>query len=124
VCLENPLGMVGGHIGGVKNFFALSRQGLQPARGQSSDTDGTAGDYPWGSGTYGRGVSIGLAMDGANRNDFKMVRETIESLDVERSDPTPDTPQGLCWTQAMALMRSGNSWASLVLLRTSVPQRT
>ena len=46
--------------------------------------------------TDGRGVLIGLAVDGANRNDFKMVQETIESLDLERSDPTPDTPQGLC----------------------------
>jgi len=44
--------------------------------------------------TDGWGVPIGLAVDGVNRNDFKMVQETIESLDVERSDPTPDTPQG------------------------------
>ena len=35
-------------------------------------------------------------VDGANRNDFKMARATIESIAVERPDPTPDTPQGLC----------------------------
>ena len=46
--------------------------------------------------TDGRGVPIGLAVDGANRNDFKMARATIESIAVERPDPTPDTPQGLC----------------------------
>ena len=46
--------------------------------------------------TDGHGVPIGLAVDGANRNDFKMARETIESIAVERPDPTPDTPQGLC----------------------------
>jgi putative transposase len=41
-------------------------------------------------------VPIGLAVDGANHNDFKMARETIESIAMERSDPTPNTPQGLC----------------------------
>ena len=46
--------------------------------------------------TDGSGVPIGLAVDGANRNDFKMARETIESIAVERPDPTPDTPQGMC----------------------------
>jgi len=46
--------------------------------------------------TDGRGVPIGLAVDGAKRNDFKMTRETIEQIAVERPDPSPDTPQGLC----------------------------
>jgi putative transposase len=46
--------------------------------------------------TDGRGVPLGLAVDGANRNDFKMARETIESLAVERPDPTLAAPQGLC----------------------------
>ena len=46
--------------------------------------------------TDGRGVPLGLAVDGANRNDFKMARATIESIAVERPAPTPDTPQGLC----------------------------
>jgi len=46
--------------------------------------------------TDGQGVPIGLAVDGANRNDFKMARETFESIAVERPDPTPDAPQGLC----------------------------
>jgi putative transposase len=46
--------------------------------------------------TDGRGVPIGLAVDGANRNDFKLTRETIESLAVARPDATPDAPQGMC----------------------------
>ena len=46
--------------------------------------------------TDGRGVPIGLAVDGANRKDCKMTRETIEQIAVERPAPTPDTPQGLC----------------------------
>jgi transposase len=46
--------------------------------------------------TAGGGVPIGLAVEGAHRNDFKMARETIESIVVERPQPTPDTPQGMC----------------------------
>jgi transposase len=46
--------------------------------------------------TEGGGVPIGLAVEGANRNDFKMVRETIESLPVKRPAPTPAMPQGMC----------------------------
>jgi putative transposase len=46
--------------------------------------------------TAGRGVPIGLAVEGAHRHDFKMTRETIENLAVERPDPTVDTPQGMC----------------------------
>jgi len=46
--------------------------------------------------TEGGGVPIGLAVEGANRNDFKMVRETIESIPVKRPAPTPATPHGMC----------------------------
>lgn len=46
--------------------------------------------------TDGRGVPIGLAVDGANRHDVKLTRETIESLAVERPEATPDAPQGRC----------------------------
>jgi transposase len=41
-------------------------------------------------------VPIGLAVDGANRNDFKLVRETLESIPVERPDTDGGPPQGLC----------------------------
>ena len=46
--------------------------------------------------TDGRGVPIGLAVDGANRNDVKLTRETIESIAVARPDAMPDAPQGMC----------------------------
>jgi putative transposase len=39
---------------------------------------------------------VGLAVDGANRPDMKLVRETIESIPVERPAPTAEEPQGLC----------------------------
>ena len=41
-------------------------------------------------------MPIGRAVAGANRNDFKLTRETIESIAVERPDPTADAPQGRC----------------------------
>jgi transposase len=46
--------------------------------------------------TEGHGVPVGLAIDGANRHDMKLVRATLESLVVKRPQPTADTPQGLC----------------------------
>jgi len=42
------------------------------------------------------GVPIGLAVDGANRNDMKLVRATLESIPVERPEPQEDEPQGMC----------------------------
>ncbi len=41
-------------------------------------------------------MPIGLAIDGANRHDMKLVRATIESLVGERPDPTEEEPQGMC----------------------------
>jgi transposase len=46
--------------------------------------------------TEGRGVPIGLAIDGANRNDMKLVQATIESIPVDRPKPKPYHPQNLC----------------------------
>jgi transposase len=46
--------------------------------------------------TDGRGVPLGLAVDGAKRNDVKLTRETIASSAVARPDTTPDAPQGRC----------------------------
>jgi transposase len=46
--------------------------------------------------TDGGGVPVGLAVEGATRNDFKMTRETLESIPVERPEPTADHPQGVC----------------------------
>jgi len=41
-------------------------------------------------------VPIGLAVDGANRNDFKMAEATLQSIPVKRPKPTKRKPQGLC----------------------------
>ena len=42
------------------------------------------------------GLPVGLAVDGANRNDMKLARETLASIPVARPAPTPARPQGLC----------------------------
>lgn len=46
--------------------------------------------------TEAQGVPVAVAVDGANRNDFKMARETIESIVVQRPRPKSTEPQGLC----------------------------
>ena len=46
--------------------------------------------------TEGAGVPIGLTVAGANRNDFKLLRATVESIAIERPEPTPERPQGTC----------------------------
>ena len=46
--------------------------------------------------TDGHGVPIGLAIDGANRHDMKLVRATIESLVAARPEASEEEPQGMC----------------------------
>ena len=41
-------------------------------------------------------MPVGLAVEGANRNDMKLVRKTLESIVVERPQPTEEKPQGMC----------------------------
>ena len=44
----------------------------------------------------GGGIPIGIAVDGANRHDMKMVQATIESIAIERPQPSLHEPQNLC----------------------------
>jgi putative transposase len=46
--------------------------------------------------TEGHGIPIGLVVDGANRNDMKLVRSTIQSIVVQRPTPSEEEPQGMC----------------------------
>jgi putative transposase len=41
-------------------------------------------------------VPLSVVVDGANRNDFKLARETIESIVIKRPKPTRHEPQNLC----------------------------
>ena len=41
-------------------------------------------------------MPVGLVVDGANRNDMKLVRATLESLVPKPPEPSADAPQGMC----------------------------
>jgi len=42
------------------------------------------------------GLPVGLAIEGANRHDKKLVEATLRSIPIERPQPTAEQPQGLC----------------------------
>lgn len=46
--------------------------------------------------TDGRGIPLGVAVEGANRNDHKLMRATLEAVPVRRPRPTRRRPQHLC----------------------------
>ena len=41
-------------------------------------------------------MPVGLAHDGANRQDQPLLAPTLESIPIERPAPTPEQPQRLC----------------------------
>jgi putative transposase len=41
-------------------------------------------------------VPLAVIMEGANRHDCKLVEATLEGIPVDRPQPTPKRPQGLC----------------------------
>src|SRR3954466_13966153 len=49
--------------------------------------------------TDGCGVPLGAVIDGANRNDHKLMRQTLEAIPVRRPKPTHWQPQHLCLTK-------------------------
>jgi len=46
--------------------------------------------------TEAHGVPIGLAIDGANRHDSKLVKATLQSIPVKRPKANKQNPQGMC----------------------------
>ena len=46
--------------------------------------------------TEASGLPVAVAIDGANRNDFKMTAQTIESVPISRPEPTRRKPQNMC----------------------------
>src|SRR3954452_14976815 len=46
--------------------------------------------------TEANGVPVGLAVEGANRHDKKLVEATLESIPVARPEATAEEPQGMC----------------------------
>ncbi|MCA1701202.1 MAG: IS5/IS1182 family transposase, partial [Actinobacteria bacterium] len=46
------------------------------------------------------GIPIGLATDGANRNNCKLTEPTILSIAIQRPEPTVTATQGVCLDKA------------------------
>jgi putative transposase len=46
------------------------------------------------------GIPLGLATDGANRNDCKLTEPTLSSIMIERPRATREAPQGVCLDKA------------------------
>lgn len=46
--------------------------------------------------TDAAGIPVSVAVEGANRHDMKMARETFENIQAERPKPTKKKPQGMC----------------------------
>jgi putative transposase len=42
------------------------------------------------------GIPVGLAVEGANRNDMKLVEAALDSIPAGRPKPTEAKPQGMC----------------------------
>ena len=95
---------------GLLDYDANGRYRLVVPLGRWRDDEGAVG-WPedWaqshGSGekgakrsvlSEGAGVPIGLAHDGANRNDQPLLEPTLNSIPIERPMPTSERPQGLC----------------------------
>lgn len=46
--------------------------------------------------TVAQGIPLAVVVESANRHDMKLVQSTLEAIPVERPEPTPEQPQGLC----------------------------
>jgi transposase len=75
---------------------ALSKAPLGGKKTGPNPTDRAKGGVKRSLLTEGHGVPLGLVIEGANRHDMKLVRATLDSLVVERPEPTVAHPQGMC----------------------------
>ena len=50
--------------------------------------------------TEAAGIPVGLAAAGANRNDCKLLEATVDSVPIDKPDPMPEQPQGVCLDKA------------------------
>ena len=46
--------------------------------------------------TEAKGIPLSVVVDGANRHDMKLVKETLASLQADRPPATAGLPQGVC----------------------------
>jgi transposase len=79
---------------------AMSKAPLGGSKTGPNPTDRAKGGATRSLLVEARGVPIGLAHDGANRHDSKLLKQTLDSIPVERPEPTEADPQGLCLDKA------------------------
>jgi hypothetical protein len=53
-----------------------------------------------------RRIPIGLAHDGANRHDSKLLAATLDSVPIKRPEASAKRPQGLCLDRGYGLIAS------------------
>lgn len=46
--------------------------------------------------TDGNGIPLGITTSGANTHDKRLVEETLESIPIERPEPSRNEPQHMC----------------------------
>ncbi|GHO73881.1 hypothetical protein KSD_16520 [Ktedonobacter sp. SOSP1-85] len=65
--------------------------------------------------TEGHGVPIGLAIEGANRHDMKLVQPTIESIIVDRPKPSEEQPPGIAALRDVATPEERHEMVTILL---------
>ena len=90
-----PAGAGRGHGQGPAGWEKTGRNPTAGSPARRGGRPGQAGEQALAL-EDGRGVPLGPAVAGANRNDHKPRRETLEAIPVERPKPTAEGPQGLC----------------------------
>ncbi|MGP0101973.1 MAG: IS5 family transposase [Solirubrobacteraceae bacterium] len=75
---------------------AMTKAPLGGAKTGPNPTDRAKGGAKRSVLSEGAGVPIGLAHDGANRNDQPLLEPTLNSIPIKRPKPTARRPQGLC----------------------------
>ena len=80
----------------VSGDGAMTKAPLAGEKNRAQSTDRAKSGTKRSLLTDGAGVPIGLAVGGANVNDFRLLRETIASIPVDRPRPGAGAPQGMC----------------------------
>jgi len=78
--------------GGLLAQYARRRRGVGSGSSCPSSTLLQRG----AGGADGGGIPLGRAVDGANRHDMKLARQTLESIPTWRAPPRPRARQNLC----------------------------
>ena len=67
----------------------------------------------------GKGIPLGVCVDGVNRHDMKMTKATLQSIVIYRPEPTIRSRSTCAWTKATRFQRYTNYWKSMAIQFTS-----